>query len=93
MIDDPDEIEEQRELDQERAREDLRELLRNSQFRDYVLRLTQLCGIFSHSYVASAEVHYQAGRKSVGMAVFNEIRNADPKVAADLVIRMTKTDD
>ena len=87
------EEEERREIEREQDLERMRELLRLSQFQWFILRFLQSCDIFSHGYVGSAEVHYKAGRKSAGMDVFNQIRNADPKAAADLVVRMTKTDD
>lgn len=63
----------------ERELEDVRAILASPQGRRFMWRYLAICGVFRSSWTPSAEIHFNEGRRDIGLHLLADVNDADPE--------------
>lgn len=65
--------------------EDLRQVLETGYGRRVLWGLLEWCGVFESSWAPSAAIHYNEGRRAVGLKIMADITQADSEALLDMM--------
>lgn len=64
---------------------DMTELLQDARFRKFIWRYLDFCGVYRSSWSPGPEIHFNEGRRDVGLKLMTDIQESDPE---SLIIMM-----
>jgi len=64
---------------------DIRDLLTLPSGQRFLWRYLEVCGVFRSSWSPSAEIHFNEGRRDIGLRILADITEADPKALITLM--------
>lgn len=70
---------------------DVRQLLGMPWGRRFLWRYLSLCGVFQSSWEPSARIHFNEGRRDVGLRLWADITEADPEALIRMMLEAKKT--
>lgn len=70
------ELEEKQKRDSEQQTKDMRGMLEDRRFRDFMWRYINRCGVYRMSWDPSARIHFNEGMRWVGLELLDEVNRA-----------------
>ena len=65
-------------LQKEREREELRQLLGRYDFRRFLWNTLSACGVYKISFTGNSQTFFNEGKRDIGLRLIEEIFDADP---------------